>query len=510
MFTEMGTVPDDLALVLFLFHHIMATAPKELIKSKAMPGAQVKATTEAVSGGTLLLGHGTGPRTLPSTIDDVEREVGHRVYDRMVTDPDVSAGLDFLCLACWSDGLTATPAIDDDSNPQHAHAKELADFINSNMARVPNIIQKLKQCTRESLSHGNKVAEKLFEYPERGPLAGKLCLKDFKPKPREVIGFVVDEFMNTLGLVAIRPGQALGTLTVVRPEDILPLEKFYLLTPLPKDGNPQGEVYIRAAYYSWWLKLETYPELLRAILQFALASLMGFLPADAEDVEIKNPETGQPILDPITQKPITLPAAQDMLNALVSIRNAQAAVFDHDAKVQQIESKSTGRIFFDALTYYGKQITLAILKQELATRDAEHQTKGSTGEQQGILHLVIQWLKFVNGESVRHFIWKDLIRWNYGDEDAEELLPLANMGDYNRKDWSAEAEAVARLAPILADSQLLQLLNEIGIDSPEEGETLPARGVKAAPAPGGNPDQPGQPGQNPDQNNGGQPPQEGN
>lgn len=454
-----------------------------------MPAIKAVPSKQYVSGGVLLTGgHQIGPRVLPESVDEVERQLGGRVYDRMITDPDVSAGLEILVLSALAEGLQFSPNIKDDKAPGHEESVKWAAFVSRAFGRIKNFRAKFQTVIYEGLSHGNKVGEWLLEYPAEGEDKGKLTLCDMKPKPREVVGFVMNEFSDLLGLTAIRPGQTYSTFqgSTVRPEDILPTEKFLIFTPVPRNNDPRGVSYIRAAYEAWWLKQQTFPEFLRFLLQCAIESLLGFLPPDAEDVEVVNQETGETETDD-EGKPKTITAAQDMLANLIAIRNAQAAVFEDGASVQQVEVHSDGEVFHKAFQFYGKQITLAILKQELATRDAAHQTKGSTGNQQTILDLVVVSLKGIICDTLRGGIVHTLVRLNGGDAAAAAYLPEVTAGS-ERRDWATDAAALVALGPSLTDSQWIQGTTELGFNPPEENEVLPLREKAAAPALGAQPD----------------------
>jgi hypothetical protein len=480
----------------------MATAENKIIRSSLMRGIKAQPTQQYVSGGTLLTGGQLGPRVLPEAIDTVERQLGHRVYDRMVTDPDVHAGLEVLVLSALAEGLQFTPNIKDDQVDGHEESVKWADFVTRAFNRIPHFRAKLQTVVTEGLSHGNKVAEWVLEYPAQGEDQGKLTLCDVKPKPREVVGFVLNEFSDLLGLTVVRPGQTWTTFqgSVINDlSQVLPTEKFLIFTPIPRNNDPRGVSYIRAAYEAWWLKQQTFPEFLRFLLQCAIESLLGFLPPDAEDVEVVDQETGLPELD-AQGKPKTMPAAQDMLANLVSLRNAQAAVFSDGSKVQQVEVHSDGEVFHKAFQFYGRQITLAILKQELATRDAAHQTKGSTGNQQTILDLVVVSLKGIICDTLRTGIVRTLVRLNGGDAAAEAYLPEVSAGS-ERRDWATDASALVALGPSLTDSQWIQGTTELGFKTPEENEVLPVRVKGAVPA--------ADPLANPTQPDGGGPPDQG-
>ena len=461
----------------------MAT-PFRIIKSDVNPAIKADPTIEYVSGGQLIATTaGANIRLLPPLVDEIEHRLGDKIWDRMANDPDVHAAVSFLILAALAEIADKVPAIAavDEKDPRFEVAREVADFCERMTSRVPKVKQKLYALMEEGMTHGNKLAEHIGEYPETGVDAGRLTLKDIKIKSRKVYGFVVDDKLNEVGIAYTKPGfYSNSSPYFVSIDQILPRNKFVVFTPIPMNEDPRGRPYIRPAYEDWWMKKETRPEHLRFLLQYAVASLLCFLPPNPKDVEVINKDTGAVEVDPETQRPRTIPAALDMLNTAVNIRNAQAAVFQNGAWVEPLEVKGNGEAFHSSFSYYGKQITLAILKQELATRDAEHQTKGSTGNQRTVVDLVVVWLKGGIADVIRYDLWKPYVVENWGDEIADELLPYPNLGDIERRDWAQDSGAAAKLAPNLTDSQWLQVLGWLGINPPEEGELLPTR-QKASP-----------------------------
>src|SRR5262245_16073431 len=85
---------------------------------------------EYVVGGDFWWYRGIGARALalPLSIDDISRDFGDDIYDRMSDDSQVAACDILLRAAVLEDGITLSPAIDDEGKDGYQQAAELVDF----------------------------------------------------------------------------------------------------------------------------------------------------------------------------------------------------------------------------------------------------------------------------------------------------------------------------------------------------------------------------------------------
>jgi hypothetical protein len=438
---------------------------------------------EYVSGGQLAAG--TLPVALPQASDASLPEFDYQTREQMLADPDVSAAVWMLKESVLADEVELSPAVAE-KDSRHALAVEIKEFC----ARAVTNLQRPLEETLEDLfvgafAHGHKVAEKTYRIPVAGPDAYKLTLKSLKVKPHKSVAFVVDPYSNVLGFVYARPGaNQAPTGAAPDPASILPREKFAVLAFGVRDEDPRGRSRLRPAFNAWKLKQLTWPEYLRWLLQCAMAGLVGTTAENAEDEVLKNAD-GTPRQD-ADGNPVYITAQEAMVAALQQFRNGTAAAFPFGAKVEPLEVASEGDPFLKAINLYGEQITIALLYQALATREGEHQARASSETQMGVLDLLIYSLKRSLARLVRSDILRDLVRYNYGDEAAEDLTPLVSLGDSERRNWATDADAVQKLIATkeLTPSQVLALLLAVGLNPPEPGEKtlreIEAEGAKEA------------------------------
>ena len=412
----------------------MTTAPASPVN---MPvPAPVEPTTEYVAGGALRA-YGQLVRSLPWHIDDITRDLGDDVYDRMLVDPQVLSCINIFKAGVLGDGLHLSAAIEQEDAPDYARAQELLTFCEDVLAALTTPLDAVLWDILDAIVYGNKVAEQVYALRD-----GQLVLTALKVKPRRSIAFVVDAYLNVLGMTAVMPGSyapvQVGSIGGdILPPNLLPRSKFAILTFRPKDSDPRGTSILRAAYNAWWLKMQTWPELLKFLAQFAGAAIIGITsPDDRGGFDLDG--DGQPI--PGTWKS----GEERMLDALMEFRNGAALALANGSQAIPVSSTNGGTAFERAISLFDKQIMIAILHQTLASGEGEHASRAQAGIHQDTLGLILRQAKHaVTGMFVRDIL-QPLVRYNFGDA-ALALTPKASLGEVEQQDMTAMLTAVAQL-----------------------------------------------------------------
>jgi hypothetical protein len=244
------------------------------------PPTPAELQQEYVSGGGYAWDTRTA-RALPWSLDDeVSRDFGADVWDRMVVDSQVSASLSIFKAGVLEDGLHLSPALDDEEEPDYELATTINDEAVAMLDELQIALSDVLWDMGDAVGFGNRVAEQVYElrpgYVEQREL---LQLKALKVKPRELTAFVVDPFLNLIGLLAAKPGaqRVVATGGVVDPKspDLLPRDKFAILTFRPKGADPRETSLLRPAFDPWWRKRQVNVEFLKFLAQFAGPSVWG-------------------------------------------------------------------------------------------------------------------------------------------------------------------------------------------------------------------------------------------
>ena len=434
------------------------------------------ATVEVVAGGRYQWTANI-PKALPYQFDDLTTDFGDDIYQKMLMDPQVSACLNTLKTAILADGVSVTSAVLDATAPGFKRAQTIAAFVQRDLENLKPTLDSVLWSLLDAMAYGSKVAEQIYRLD-----GGQLHLAALKVKPRRVTAFVVDAYMNVLGLLAVVPGTAssatLSTMLIPDPASLpnmLPRDKFAVFTHWPKDADPRGTSILRPAYRPWWDKQQMVPEYLKYLTQFASASMIATAPEQNTPYTTTDAEGGT----------VQQSVAQQIAAALEGFRNGTFLVLPFGASAKPIEVAGEGVPFMHAFDRFDRQISTAILHQTLATQESRHETRAAAEVHQDILALLIRMSKRALAQMLRNDVFRPLVRYNWGDDAAARFTPTVNLSEIEAEDLSPRMVAVAQLADkgLIFPSQLPDLFADL--DLPEASQEDLARYAEqfAAPPP---------------------------
>lgn len=424
---------------------------------------------------------GATPRVLSRTPDDIGREFGPGFWDRVAEDPKVSSSLAILCDAAVGDGPSLTPAItaprkapgdpaDAPSDADVREARRIAKLCEWNLARLERPIDEtLKAMLADALTGGCKLAEQVYEQPEAGEYRDTLALKAIKVKPRDAWNFVVDRYMNVLG---IRPsygyqgwdgGSTLGDASA--PGDVralAPREKFAVLTWDARDGDPRGRSLLRTIYEAWNLKTRLLPEYFQYGQTFAAPSVSATYVADAPDHD----RSIAPGFD-LHSRP-TITAAEYLAWQLEHFGQNRYLVAPEGTVITVHQPQGKGDPFLAGLDWADGQIVSGILGATRMTEEAQHGSKADSGTATDVVALRIRRIKATLRRLIEWDVCWNLVRVNEGREKADRFTPVARFGA-DRKDLAALAAVVKALSDIgaLQPHMLAAVVDLFDLDIPE-------------------------------------------
>ena len=434
-------------------------------------------TKEYVTGGPLLW-YSSRQRLLPAYIDDLTAELGDDLYERMENDPMVRACLGVIKTGILEESVTLVPAIDDDTADGYQQSADLVDWCQAILDDLTIPLDDVLWDMLSCMAYGVRVAEQKYEIERTYTGQEQVVLCALKPKPRAAIGFAVDPYLNVLGLVGRRGGET----------SLLERDRFAVLTFRPKDSDPRGTTILRASYNAWDLKMRTWPEYLRYLVQFASPSIDGEVAPGAPD-ELEYNDAGD-------ATGVTLTAEQAFLQKLLVFRNGSVIARPSGSKLTMLWSQGEGKAFLEAFRLFNREIATGIVYQTRALMEAEFGSKADSSTANDILTTLIRQLKRSVCRMLRTDVLRLLVRYNYGPE-AEPLTPYASLGETEQQDWAGMMSAASQAGYTLDPSQFP------GID---ELLNLPPRDPEAAaPSEPDDADQDAQPQQPPEDAQQGEP-----
>lgn len=381
---------------------------------------------------------------------------------QMLNDPEICADARTLRDLVLADGVEIEPcyqghSVPDDS-PEYARAAEIADHCKRSLAGLRKPIKStLEGLIEGALVYGHKTAEMTWKMGT-GPDAGRLVLDRLALKDYRSLDFVLDPFSNHIGFTP-RSASLSGTSTLT----VIPREKFLHLSLNEEDEDPRGRSSIRPGHTAWNFKLNVWPEYYRWLQTAALPGLIGTLPPKALGDVQRNADgtvkTGARQLSP----------SEAMAAGLEAMKAAGVAVIPNGATVDQLEAAGEGAGYQTAINLSDAQIGKAILRQTLATGEAQFGTRAQSQTHLDVLDMVVWNLRNALASVLRRDLIRQMVRYNFG-EDALDYVPEVELGDSERRDWAKDATAAASLAGELTDSQWLAICAQLGIPAPLPGE----------------------------------------
>lgn len=441
--------------------------------SEAPPQVERDIRREYVAGGFFpwYTARRSSKHSLPWTIDDLSGEFGLTVYEKMLLDSQVYACSTYFKASILEDGVALSSPIKDSEEDGFERAQEILDAANRMFDNMDTYLDEVLEDLLTGMCFGNKVAEVVYAVED-----GALNLKRLKVKPNRSVAYVVDEYLNVIGLLGDIQGTGIVQGYAIEPKDILPLEKFVVYRFRPHDADPRGSSILRAAYDPWWRKQTLMPDLIKWLAQFAGPSVIGFL------------QEGATLEKPVTMEDgsVATTPAEAMLASLLAWRSGSAAAFPFGAKVDILKAEGDGKGFFNALGQCNLEITKAILTQQLATEEGEFMARAAAEVHENVLDTLIRQGKRSVARMIGVQILRRWVNYNYGAK-AIPLTPRATLGTIEHQDKAPLYNAVANLvrAGFFTSEQLAELDKILGFPVRSKAELAPA--VQPKPAPQGQP-----------------------
>lgn len=382
-------------------------------------------------------------QSLPDYIDDLQRDLGFDTYERMMKDPAVWSAVETIKTLILSSGVRLVNPIpapsqfakEPDKQADYDKAREIFEFIDEMMGKLN--LQDILLEMLDYLAYGHVLAEKVYEADGE-----KLILTKLKVKPPSTYSFVVDKYINLVGVIGMKNGVKLSIPT---DEDIILPSKCMILINNPRSGDPRGTSVLRQAYNVWYLKNGVWPNYLKYLSMFGTPSIAGILPEEGYgDVELRD-EDGN-YLEDANGNRITIGAAQDMVKKLVAFSNGTAIALQPGSKVELIQASGDGGAYISAIDMFDRQITKAILLTTRATMEAEHGSKADSQTSQAVLSEYCQ----MKQRTLERVFFTDVIYptvvLNFGEEVAKKYCPKLDLSNVAKDDKIATGGMIASLA----------------------------------------------------------------
>ena len=419
--------------------------------------------------------------TLPPFIDDVTRDFGDDLYERMLHDPPVASSINTIKNGILANGvslppvnLPTEPSEDGElgaeaPHPDQPRADEIAAFCRRLLDNLETPLHDVLWNLLDCLAYGHKVAEKVYT-DGAGEDSGRLVLRALKVKPRRSTAFVVDAFSNVAGLLALIPGVSFSVLTQTlfaggsMLNNFLPRDKFVVLTCRETDSDPRGVSLLRPAYYAWYAKTQVWPAYLKFLTLYAIGILVGTTAEQAfGDTPAFLADGVTPLVD-AQNNPVYFSPQQAMLQNLLALEGGTAIALPYGAALDTLKPSGDGGVFRDANDLFNREIEKAITGQTLATSEAQHDTRAASQTHQDVLGGVMGYGRSIVETMLYRDVLLPSVLLNFGPA-AAPLVPHPVLSDVEQQDTVALWGAVAGLntSGYLDPTQKIALDAQVGL-----------------------------------------------
>jgi Protein of unknown function (DUF935) len=328
----------------------------------------------------------------PNEVDFNPEDFDLEVYEKMMKDGQVKAGLDMIKLASTARGFNVTG-----DTPE---TKQYADFINENFELIRGNMEDVIGEMLTALEYGYSCTEKVFIQDK-----GKIMLKKMKVLNPHSVQAKTDRFGDLEYVI-----QSIGSKQIK-----IPASKILWYSHDKRFGNPYGQSALRTVYKHWFIKDKMYRFANIAYERYGTPLLVGNV-EDPKDVGKM-----QQLLEKINGLTGLAVSGGDKIQA-VQGTNADfiSYIEHHDRKIMESLLVppmliSTGRGQNGSYALSSNQFDIFIIRLEALQRDLK-----ALIEEEVIRPLID--LNFPNVKAYPAFSFKP-----FTDEDTEKLARVFQM-----------------------------------------------------------------------------------
>jgi hypothetical protein len=388
---------------------------------------------------------------------------------QMLRDPEIYKCFNVIRNGVLGDGVSFDPAINEPTliakpmpgeveDPERAKervtrekeverfalAKKYANFTTRAFNNCAIPLTEVLDDMLNALPYGNRVAEKVFEEASDEDFPNKrlLYFKALKVKPRKAVIFVVDKFMNLIGLKTYVKVKDENGAEVFK-EKVIKKEKFAILTFGSCNGDPRGTSFLTPAYTAYQLKMQLWPEYLRWLIYSAVPPVVGYASDQTENKKVVRKSDGEVLMD--TGGNVVYESdVGSLLTALSQVRNCSALALPAGSKVETLNSSVSGDPFKGFRDVLNAEIEMGLIHQTLATSDSRFNTRAASQTHISILDELIWRIKGTVKSMVEGMV-AHLMEVNFPNFD-KTLTPIVSLGDTARREFAGDVGAISQLS----------------------------------------------------------------
>lgn len=411
-------------------------------------------------------------RIFPTASDELLREYGWRIYEDMAQDAMIAGILADIVHGVVIERPRAKP------NDYSELSVRMAEFVNFQFdlleARAGiSLIELFRSILRASLVYGHSVSEIVYQSDAAVDVFGvkfqadaMFTLSTLAPMLPWRYSFAVATTGELIGVVPYYYGSAsapigfVRTGSVISDPAIIPRVKLFHVVLNRIGLDPTGESMLLPAFKPWAIKKEIEEQMVRLAKRWR-KSWLGYLPPDAQDICITDPQTGQ-------QEYIR--PREDLLEVLKALANGDGGVVPAGAKIESfdVEVNAVAQYLLEAHKLMNREILRALYSRMLANNnDAAASTTGEFDQDMTAKRVVL--LRAWFEDSLRQLA-KAVIAVNFGEAVAALHAPKVAIGRGDGTPLSIQDVALLHQAGWFTRGQKRAVDEMLGIPPAEDDE----------------------------------------
>lgn len=413
-------------------------------------------------------------RGLPQAIDDISRDFGNDIFERMYNDAYLAGNIGTLKNAILEDGaelISAIPAPTKGSKPDPAYeaaykrSVEILDFCKPMIDGLARPLEDVIEEMLDAMWSGSRVSELVWA------MEGDLKLKAIKPKARRTTSYVVDAFNNIHGILALTPGNALYLNNAFMSPDfltgaeVIPREKFCILTYRMRNSDPRGSSIFRPAYTAWKAKQLQWPSYLQFLDEYG-GGITWMTTAEGQGAgPVRDPATG--LLSSDGNGIYTQTAQEQAANDLALLKAGRCGAFPFGTAVHIDRPTGKGEAFTPAMDLLNREMTMAMLGSVRATMESQHGSKADSSTSQDLVGALIRYLRRWVAAVIRQDALYKIVLYNFGKQDADLFTPRTTLTGIDKVDLAETLKSFAAAGFKFAKNQFAWCSEMVGAPEPD-------------------------------------------
>lgn len=412
-------------------------------------------------------------RIFPGTRDELVREYGWDIYERIAQDAMISGILRDIVMGV----VTQRPQAISEGNDERANA--MAQFVNLQFGLLEarngvSLLEVMRQMLRSALVYGHVVAEMVFDVEPSSdefalePLTNSFfTLRKLVPLMPGRYSFALTGEGDMMGIVPLQYFS--GTPFVVQSGGarltdpmVVPRIKLFHAVFGRMGLDPTGESLLLPAFKPWATKKQIEEHLLLLIKRIR-KSWLGILPPEAQTVCIVNPETGEEEF---------IRPKEELLEVLQALANGDGGVVPAGTQVQafDIEVNAAAQLLLEAHKLNNREILRAIYSRMLANNnDAAASTTGEFDRD--MVAKTIRGIRAWWQDSLRQFA-QSLIALNFGQTAAALFTPEIIVGRGDGLPITVKDVSLLHQSGWFTRAQKAEIDEQLGLPPDDGGELI--------------------------------------